>query len=555
MKEQSLLELWLSSPTISDQDRKIISSWSEDTKQKHFQKIIQFGTGFRAPIGLGSNFFNRYNIQVLALALAQIWSQIPDSKTVKILIFRDHRHQSLATSEWLAKVLQQFNIQPFFFTKNIPVPTPFLSFVLSHSQQFAGGIMITASHSPQQINGIKLFNSSGYPWNETENTRLNQLLKTHYSSFLNTKINLTQNQTISEISREWKNKYLESILKTIQITNNTPDPTFDRSQMQILFSPLHGSGSGWTDQLLTKAGYQVALVPSQTELDPNFSTIIEPNPEKDETFQMAKNLSSPANTDLIILNDGDADRVRAACYVENKLHIFSGNEIALLFIYFLFSERNKTGTIYCSYVSTPLVEQIAHDFNSSVVRTATGFGNLANHYSQTSNQHFLLAFEESIGFLLDLSINHDKDGLQSALLLAEINYFCLTKNTNLFNYLQTIYQKYGYCYTQTHTYLNAAEVDFAHKYQFLQPKDAIGNFTLRRKKNLFSNNKMISSLFFLFFDHHCSIAIRNSQTEPVGKVYFFVWEHPLLAQKHITKLFSFLQNEWKFSFLTPSQLK
>ena len=294
--------------------------------------------------------------------------------------------------------------------------------------------------------------------------------------------------------------------------------------------------------MLQKTGYQTSLVSSQTKLDSHFGTVLEPNPEQDTTFQEAKNLLSSFQPDLIVLNDGDGDRMRAATYCKNIFRLFSGNEIALIFTFFLLHEKKKKGTIYCSYVSTPLIELIAQDFGCSVVRTATGFGNLANVYSQVSPSNFVLAFEETLGFLVDLSINYDKDALQASLLIAEITTFCLQNNTNLFDYLAKIYDRYGYCFTQTNSYSVSVKSDFHDQYQKLSIGTKIGDFTLQNKKSLFVTNSSINSLFFLYFDQNCSLAIRNSQTEPVGKVYFFAHGKPSTTQKRIMKLLSLCTN-------------
>lgn len=553
MSNLSLLELWLSSSTVSETDKANIRSWTVAKQKAFFQETLQFTTGFRGPIALGSKCFNRYNLTVIGLALVKLWLKklSPTTLPFQVLIGHDHRHQSLETSELLAAILQKFNIQPYFFTHNGPVPTPFLSFVLKQSQQFEAGIMVTASHSGKNINGIKMFNRFGYPWNEAENKRLNALISSEYRFLLNQKLALSK-QRVAEIASNWKNQYLNSLSTSLQVQNLT---TFSRQQVKILFSPLHGLGLNWTDQLLKANNYSVVTLPSQANLDPNFKTINQPNPETDTTFQLAKNFALQIQPQLVILNDGDADRMRAACYDDNVFRLLSGNEIAIIFIYFLLKEKKKKGTIYCSYVSTPLVEIIAKAFNVQVVRTATGFGNLANHYRNSTSQNFVFAFEESLGFLVDTAINHDKDGLQGALLLAEIMTFCHQNKTTLWQYLQNIYAQYGYWQTQTHLYQLSPNSDFVNKYHRLQVGQKFGDLVLTSKQSLFLENAFISSLFLLFFNNDSSLAIRKSQTEPVGKVYFFASGNPPTTQKSIDQLFALAKKYWEFRFFLPNPLK
>lgn len=551
---KAFLSIWLEALTVSVADKKTICRWNSKKQQKFFQPL-KFGTGFRGPLQLGSNCFNRYTIKIIALALVNIWKKTfsPSKLPIKILIFRDHRHQSREMSELFATVLQSFGIHVYFFANNSPVPTPFLSFVLTNSQQFDGGIMITASHSPKNINGVKLFDRFGYPWNETANLQINQLLEKNYAQFLNHSLSSARHH-FQEIDKSWKTKYFQTLLQSSKITSTTASP---KEPLKIVFSSLHGVTTGWTDVLLKKVNYSVFTVPQQAKMDPDFPTIVQPNPEEDATFVLAQQVAIAQQVNLIILNDGDGDRMRAAWYQNNVWHLLSGNDIAVIFTYFFLKEEKRQGKIIHSLVSTPIVEKIAQDFYSSVVKTATGFGNLADTYQNIAKQHFILAFEESIGFLLDLTINRDKDGLQGALLLAKIATFCLRKQTNLFDYLQAIYRQYGFCYINTYSFASTNNY-FAKRFVTLQPDQKWEHFVLKKKEVFFLNSSTISSVFFLFFNHHCHLAIRQSQTEPITKIYLFVLSNVLsmdYLQKLTKQLISLCQETFNFPISVSNRLK
>ena len=115
-------------------------------------------------------------------------------------------------------------------------------------------------------------------------------------------------------------------------------------------------------------------------------------------------------------------------------------------------ERQKKGALFRSYVSTSLVDKIARDFNCQIIKESTGFNNLAQKYRHYQADQFILAFEESIGFLPSIKINNDKDGIQSALLIAEIANFCKQQQMTLIDYLDQIYQKYGFFIETTKKY-------------------------------------------------------------------------------------------------------
>ncbi len=518
-----LLQLWLNSPFLSPVVKTNLLLLTAGDKEKCFQ-YPYFGCGFRGFIGLGSCCFNQLTTKVIALSLLQFWK-----KKQKVLIFHDHRHQSKLTSEYLANIFQKFGLQVYLFANNQAVPTPFLSFVLNHSQRFQAGIMITASHNGKNFNGFKLFHGSGFPWNSNDNIAINKIIFRKYQEFFEKQL-ILKPQKPKEISLLWKTRYLQKVLTVIQ---NKSKLTFkDRKQIKILYSPLHGMGLNWTDQLLQKAGFQVTLVSQQAKIDPDFSTVSEPNPEQDATFDLAKKqIGKGYPPHLIVLNDGDADRMRAACWHENKIYYLSGNQIALIFVCFLLEEKKAKGKIYSSHVSSLLIDRIVYKSkNCSMVKAGTGFGNLADKYQKQDKSKFVLAFEESLGFLLDLKINCDKDGLQAALFLAEITAFCWQKKISLWQYLQNIYQKYGFFYEWKKSYL-LAKNNILDCFNFLQVGDLFASrFVLTKKRSLFLKNPVISSLFLFFFKFKarqgkkCLVAIRHSQTEPVQKLYFFGYD-------------------------------
>jgi phosphomannomutase len=95
---------------------------------------------------------------------------------------------------------------------------------------------------------------------------------------------------------------------------------------------MHGVGCQWVQRAF-KAFNHPALdpVPSQAQPDPEFPTVVFPNPEEKGALNEAMAYAAVKGATLIIANDPDADRLALAEQnSDGKWHVFSGNEIGVL---------------------------------------------------------------------------------------------------------------------------------------------------------------------------------------------------------------------------------
>lgn len=462
-------QVWLSSPFVSDNDKAIIEKLSLLKKEKKlFQKSFKIiNNSIRLPIGLGSNAFNIYNFQFLAQALLATFLQKPILTKVfpliKIIICHDNREKSQEISQGMADVFLAANLEVFFFSNNQPVPTPFLSYLLKKNQgKYQLGIMITASHNNAKINGCKFMYGDGTTFSYQECQNINTYLHKNYQTFFAHHHNFISDKSSQKLAFANKDEYLYRLASSFKLSlffqnqflanNSRPAP-----QLRIYYSALNGMGQGWTDQLLKKQGFSLTLIPKHCQNQKEncqFKNVYKntPNPELTENFAEPLRFLNINNNnskyDLIIINDGDADRVGVACLAtDQSWKIFSGNEIAIIFTHFFLFYQKQQGKIYHSRVSSFLINNISQKMQGIETETTnTGFNYLAEKYQK--NATALFAFEESMGFLLDFTINGDKDGLQGALFLANIaQYLAYWQKINLTQYLDRIYQKFGKFWT------------------------------------------------------------------------------------------------------------
>lgn len=123
-----------------------------------------------------------------------------------------------------------------------------------------------------------------------------------------------------------------------------------------------------------------------------------------------------ANTDIILNNDTDADRVGLAVPYNNSVYYFTGNETGMLVLDYLLKTRkyNENSIVATTIVSTPMIDNVK---GVKIIKTLTGFKYIGNIMKNTDN--FFFGFEESYGFLYS-NKTHDKDGILASLLICEM---------------------------------------------------------------------------------------------------------------------------------------
>ena len=177
------------------------------------------------------------------------------------------------------------------------------------------------------------------------------------------------------------NQYLDMITS---LSLNTPQKN-KTSNLNIVFSPIHGTGVTLVPQALKKFGFQnVTIVSEQSQPNGDFPTVIYPNPEEAEAMEIALKTAKNINADLVLATDPDADRVGiAAKNTNHELELLNGNQTAVLLIYYLLRKwkENKQlkGKEYIvkTIVTTDLISAIATHFKVDCFETLTGFKHIA----------------------------------------------------------------------------------------------------------------------------------------------------------------------------------
>lgn len=412
-----------------------LNSLSKEEIKEVFYKDLEFGTGgLRGIMGVGTNRINEIIIKKITLGFTNYLNN--NNLTNGVAISYDNRNNSKEFAYLAASVLAANNIKSFIYP-NLR-PTPMLSFAVKHFNA-SGGIMITASHNPKEYNGYKVYNSDGAQLNLKEsNDVINEISK--IDDIFN--IPTVNNNLINEINIDEIDKLYLSKVREITIN------TFE-DKAKVLYSPLHGTGGTITRKLMSNSSNFMFYEPHMVN-DGNFSNTKSSNPEELIAYEDIIKYAKTIDADLIALTDPDADRLGVAVKHNNEYQILSGNETAIITLYYLISEKIKNnidikdGYVYTTNVTSDLIDIIARKNNLNVVETLSGFKFIAEQIlNQPTKSPYIFGCEESNGNIISDFVR-DKDAIQAVFMFCEIADYLKNNKLSAIDYLDIIYQEYGY---------------------------------------------------------------------------------------------------------------
>lgn len=185
-----------------------------------------------------------------------------------------------------------------------------ISLVCNRSGKCDAAIIITASHLPEDKNGIKFFSSEG-GLDKSDIDELIVLAQEEATKWYDMGIMPPSSGNAGVLCSELVNflpYYKETLKQAIgREVDPNPNPAKPLSNLKIVVNPGNGSGSFFSD-LLRELGANVAgslhLTPDGTFPD----TFGVPNPEKKEMVKETIRACKECNADIGIMFDTDADR-------------------------------------------------------------------------------------------------------------------------------------------------------------------------------------------------------------------------------------------------------
>lgn len=445
-------EEWLNGEYFDEATRKELKDIINDEKEieDRFYKDLHFGTGgLRGIIGAGTNRMNKYTVAKATKGLANYILKQGEHEP-SVVIAHDSRHFSKEFAREAAGVLLSSGIRVYLFEDLRP--TPELSFAVRETKSIAG-IVITASHNPPEYNGYKVYWKDGgqivSPVAEELMNEINSISDFSGIQCIDS-CSLEAFDNLHMIGEELDRKYLDNV-KSLSLN---PEAIKEAKDINIVYTPLHGSGNMPVRRVLKEMGFEnVHVVPEQEKPDGSFPTVEYPNPEEEGSFNLALKLAKKVNADLILATDPDCDRVGVMVKkAEGEYYKLSGNQTGVLLGHYIFSSLKNKGMLkkdsffVDTIVTGKMTQKIASTYGIETVSTLTGFKYIAQQIKKLGDEggrHFVFGYEESYGYLTGNFVR-DKDAVIASMLISEMAAFYKKQGMTLYDAMMKLYEEYGY---------------------------------------------------------------------------------------------------------------
>ena len=445
---------WLDSEYIDKSTKEELRNISDKKEiEDRFYKDLEFGTGgLRGVIAAGDNRMNVYTVGKATQGLADyLLEKYNANGSISVSIAYDSRIMSKEFAETCAKTLCANGIKVNLFESLRPAPM--LSYTVRHLKSQAG-IVVTASHNPKQYNGYKVYGEDGgQVTDENANEILGCINEVDDFSAIKTMPyqEAIEKGLLNLIGEAVDKTYYEKV-KSLTVRQDLVKE--HASDLNIIYTPLHGSGNIPVRRVLGELGYSSLHVVKDQELpDGTFPTASYPNPENPDVFEIALKLAEDINPDMIFGTDPDCDRIGVVVKNEKgEWKPLTGNQVGVLLTDYMISsmkENNALGLnpfIVKTIVTTEMAKTVADSYGVKTEDVLTGFkyiGEMIKNVHETGKGTFILGFEESYGYLSGDFVR-DKDAVIAAMLVCEMALFHKSRGKSLYEALMDLYEKHGY---------------------------------------------------------------------------------------------------------------
>lgn len=446
MTELERYQQWCEQAPLDKAGRAALAAMQNDETERKgcFGAELQFGTaGIRGIMGIGTNRLNDFTVRRTAQGLAA-WltsTELPQ----RCAIGYDSRHNSRRYAELCAVALAERGVHVYVYHEL--APTPMLSFAVR--QLGCGcGIVVSASHNAGIYNGIKCCGPDGCQMTDEPAARVfAEIEKIPY--FLPAEKSFEDflaEGGVEFIAPELWERYYETVL-------GERLATVPSDNLNLLYTPLCGTGNKPVRTVLGRIGVNVAVVPAQEKPDGDFKTCEYPNPETDAALNESYKIARETHPDLILGTDPDCDRVAVAVPVEGSFRKLSGNELGCLLLDYILGTMQKAGTLPAdpvavrSIVSTPMADKIAASYGVKMRRVLTGFKYIGGEILALEQKHeenrFVFGFEESCGYLKG-TYARDKDAVVASMLTCDLAAALKREGKNLAEHMDALYSRFGW---------------------------------------------------------------------------------------------------------------
>ncbi|MCS7258304.1 MAG: hypothetical protein NZ601_02915 [candidate division WOR-3 bacterium] len=282
-------------------------------------------------------------------------------------------------------------------------PTP-MTVMMTRKLKADCGVEITASHNPENWNGLKFISNQGRFFFENELVEFKKIIK-RKRLLKNQTTALTSDELVS-VSKKFtlfNEKAVDEYLQTIISSRYFKDIKI--RPLRIGIDCNNGSVEFVIQKLIKMLGGEVF---SLNRLSYGFYRAPEPTPEN---LKVLSKLVRGKKLDLGIAFDPDGDRV---AFVDDKAQPLSEEYTLLLAILFLFPQWYSP--VVVNYATSAAVDELSVKFRFPVYRTKIGEANVVKKMEEIG----ALVGGEGNGGLILADINKARDGIIAALIVISL---------------------------------------------------------------------------------------------------------------------------------------
>ncbi|GAA1876805.1 phospho-sugar mutase [Pseudonocardia ailaonensis] len=409
---------------------------------------LRFGTaGLRGPVRPGPAGMNVAVVRRATAGLAA-WLVSEGHRGGPVVVGRDARHGSEAFARAAAGVLAAAG----FAVHVLPgaQPTPLLAFAVQRLRAVAG-VQITASHNPPQDNGYKVYLGTG----DAPGAQLAPPADARIEAAIGAApaaVSVPEDRAARGLDPT------EDYLARMETLRHNGFP------LRIALTPLHGVGGATAVHALARTGFtDVHVVAEQARPDPDFPTVAFPNPEEPGVTDLLLALAAERGADLAIALDPDADRCAIGVPAGGgpaegpgdsgpggatgdgvpAWRMLTGDETgALLGDHLLRHSASGQGSgdrlVATTVVSSSLLGRIAAAHGARFAETLTGF-----KWIVRAGPGLVYGYEEALGHCVDPDAVRDKDGIATAVVLADLAAGLKAEGRTLLDRLDELFAAHG----------------------------------------------------------------------------------------------------------------
>ncbi|RYJ07336.1 MAG: phospho-sugar mutase, partial [Actinomycetales bacterium] len=418
-------QAWLAQdpdPVTRAELQDLLDADDQEALADRFGQRLQFGTaGLRGALGAGPNRMNRVIVAQAAAGLAQyLLDHAPDGTTPSVVVGYDARHNSDVFARDTAEIAEGLGVRAYLLPEALP--TPVLAFAIRHLGASAG-VMVTASHNPPQDNGYKVYLEDSSQIVPPADSDISDAIDA-----VGPVDQLARGLDFEVLGPEVAEAYVQACVALAQ------DGPRD---VVAVYTPMHGVGRDTLVEVVRQAGFPALhVVREQGDPDPDFPTVVFPNPEEPGAMDLALKLASEVGADIIVANDPDADRCAVGVRDGESYRMLTGDQTgALLADHML--RRGATGTYAASIVSSDLLGRQAAAYGQPWQQTLTGFKWIGKI------EDLAFGYEEALGYSVAPHIARDKDGVSAVLAVLELAAELKAEGLTLLDRLDAVYREHG----------------------------------------------------------------------------------------------------------------